>query len=35
VLRDEDGAITGTPHSGEDVTERRAAEEEIASLAVA
>jgi diguanylate cyclase (GGDEF)-like protein/PAS domain S-box-containing protein len=33
VLRDEDGATTGTLHSGEDVTERRAAEEEIAYLA--
>ena len=33
VLRDEDGAVTGTLHSGEDVTERRAAEEEIAYLA--
>ena len=33
VLRDADGVITGTLSSGEDVTERRAAEEQITYLA--
>ena len=33
VLRDADGAITGTLSSGEDVTERRAAEQQITYLA--